>query len=534
VGDVFARADDQPSALTVRDEAHADEASSATVLGRFFGVIDKETAGRTEAALDRLATDGVLPASTRISLAADNATGSLTRLLRTAELAGHDPDEVLTAAVVERGLDTARSPAQVLHHRITSALHGELTPTVQTAADFIPRDSRIGEPEREWLAGQADAADDRRRELGAEVATERPEWAVEALGEPPEDVIERAEWEHRAGWAASYRETTEHDDLTDALGTAPAPGEVERRALHASAHEQLGLPDRDAEEANLTDGQLRCRVAAFERERVWAPRYVGNELGEANRQAAARETDAVLWSAHAERATDAVERDMLRADAEDARAEAASLRERIEGLETVDDARSAWVTSTAKSQDLYDRAKVELTARGVDREAEPLVTADEWLIEHEREQADSEPSREVTEADVIETLTEPPVDCTGSDDTDDSVVVDNGPALETDVPDIRETAEVDDTETTDAEPGHVSDVDETAAAVGRAQDALAEMSARDEYDTSDAADDTSNAADNEDTYDAGDDDTYDYDTSDSGSDDTSDDTADDDALVDAR
>jgi len=333
-------------------------------------------------------------------------------------------------------------------------------------------------------------------------------------------VIERVEWEHKAGWAASYRETTEHDDQVDALGATPAAGEVERRALFASAHEQLGLPDRDAQEADLTNGQLRCRVAAFEHERAWAPRYVGDELGEANRQAADREADAVLWSAHADRATSDVERDMLRADADTARIEAESLRERITDLETVDDARSAWVVETAKTQDLYDRSRVELAARGVDRDAEPLVTAAEWMAEHEHEQADGEPSRDVFEADV-------------SEDTDDVTLTDaddDGPALETGVPDIRDSATPDATETTDAEPGRVPDVDETAAAVGRAQDALAEMSARDEYDTSGAGDDASDVADSEDTYY---DDTAGSDDAD-GTDDTADDTADDDALVDAR
>ena len=507
--------------------------------------------------MDHLATTGVLPESTRIALAADDATGSLTRLLRTAELAGHDPDAVLEAAVTERGLDTARSPAQVLHHRITSTLQGELTPTVRTAGDFIPSDPRIGESEREWMERQAETADTRRRELGAEVAAERPEWAVAALGEPPEDVIERAEWEHRAGWAASFRETVERDDPVDALGTAPAAGEVEKRALHSSAHEQLGLPDRDAEEADLTDGQLRCRVDAFDRERAWAPRYVGDELGEANRQAATRDADAVLWSAHANQATSDIERDMLRADADDARAEAESLRERIVELETVDDARSQWVTETARTQDLADRSRVELAARGVDRDAEPLVTADEWMAAHEHDQRDSEPSRDVTEADVSDTLEEITVDestdtadavydaeqeldvpdhMTEGDvfntleDADDATLTDadvDGPVLETDVPDIRDSATEDATETADVEPGHVPDVDETTAAVHRAQDALAEMAAREDYDEA-SVDDGADA-----TYDDAYDDAYD-DTSSTDDAAGSGDRADDDAMVVAR
>jgi len=58
----------------------------------------------------------------------------------------------------------------VLRHRVTTALHGQLSPTIASYADLIPSDERIGAPEREWMVRRADAADDRRRELGSEAA----------------------------------------------------------------------------------------------------------------------------------------------------------------------------------------------------------------------------------------------------------------------------------------------------------------------------------------------------------------------------
>src|SRR3712207_9008840 len=56
----------------------------------------------TGAVLDRLTTEGALTDAQRQQLAADEAYGTLERLLRTAELAGHDPEQVLTDAVTAR------------------------------------------------------------------------------------------------------------------------------------------------------------------------------------------------------------------------------------------------------------------------------------------------------------------------------------------------------------------------------------------------------------------------------------------------
>ncbi len=44
-------------------------------------------------------------------------------------------------------------------------------------------------------------------------------------------------------------------------------------------------PEADRDELEMTDGQLRMRVRAYEREKAWAPRYVANELA-GTRQAA--------------------------------------------------------------------------------------------------------------------------------------------------------------------------------------------------------------------------------------------------------
>lgn len=300
----------------------------------------------------------------RQRLAADEALGSLDRLLRTAELSGHDPSAVLTTAIEGRSLADARSPAQVLHHRITTTFHGRLTPEIATAGDLVPRDAPAGWVG--WLRDRADAVDQRGHELGAELAQDPPEWARAALGSVPDDVVARAEWERRAGWAGAYRELAGHDDDNDPLGAAPPAGLVESAAMFRAAHRALDLPEAGAEEADLSDGQLRIRVRAYEREVAWAPRWVGDELDQTHQRAAKAVADAGIWTARADAASDESEREQLRTAAEQARAEAESLKVRAEQLEAADEARAAWYVHTAQTRDRAERARVELGARGVD------------------------------------------------------------------------------------------------------------------------------------------------------------------------
>ncbi len=57
------------------------------------------TAGRTQRWLDELTAAGHLPEHYRVAVAADDARTSLDQLLRTVELAGHDPAQALADAV---------------------------------------------------------------------------------------------------------------------------------------------------------------------------------------------------------------------------------------------------------------------------------------------------------------------------------------------------------------------------------------------------------------------------------------------------
>ncbi len=469
LADVLDGYERERSALAEREQAEIAARSTMTHVDQLADVIARTvTAGRSAATLDRLTVEGAITPDQRAALAADEAFGSLERLLRTAELAGHDPDAVLSGVLADRDLTGARSPAQVLHSRITAAYAGRLTPHLTTMGDLIP--SRVPEEWAAWMRDRAEAADTRRHELGAQTAEKPPRWALDALGPVPadDDVLARQEWEHRAGWAAAYRELAGYTDDRDPLGHAPAPGLTEKAAVYRAAHEALGLLDAGAEEADLTDGQLRARYAAYRREEQWAPRDVADELDATHQAAAKARADAELWAAHADApGVDEADAARLRADAAAAAREAEQLAARAAVLEDADQARAQWFLHTAVTRDLAHRSGAELRARGVDPdEPDDRVTAEGWLVAHRAEQADADRDREIRDEyelhdPAAERLDEP------------------ADAAETAVPDVREVSAAPTSERTDpAERRRIPTVDETAETVERAQIALAEITAR--------------------------------------------------------
>jgi conjugative relaxase-like TrwC/TraI family protein len=503
--EVLDNARTEQTATAAREQADLDARSTTTHVDQLIDGVAQVTAGRTAAALDRLAADGVLSPDQRAAVATDEAFGSLERLMRTAELAGHDPDAVLAAAAEHRGLDNVASVAQVLHHRVTAALSGRLTPQISSVHDLIPAD--VPDTWRGWLHSHADAADTRRHEIGAALAEAPPAWAVAALGPPPdqaEDVVARQEWEHRAGWAGAWRELTGRTedptahaadeeaaaaDVAAPLGTAPGVGMTEKRALFRAAHEALRLLDAGEEEASMTDGRLRMRVVAYEREQVWAPHAVEDQLAATHQRAEKARTDAAVWTARADTLTDPDEAARLRANAAAAATEAAELAERAALLEQADADRAAWYAATAVTRDNAERARAELRARGVDLDhPDDRVTALEWLDLHNAAETDEDAHREIHDDHELDHhLDDHGVDLDQPTDPDvgqhaapdDHDTVENDVIVETAVPDIREVSTLDPTEKADpVHRDHVPDVDETNASVQRAQEALAEVQAR--------------------------------------------------------
>jgi hypothetical protein len=459
------------SALAVAVEAATRAGSVRTAAELLADAAELATAGRTSRWLDQLAADGHLTAEQRVALASEDGGTTLTRVLRRAELAGHDPHQILREAITGRPLDDARQLANVVHKRITDTV--TLDPVGDTFADWIPRvdDAK----QRGYLATLAAAADSRRAELGAEIAAAPPQWAVEALGPVPNDEEERAPWEKRAGVVAAHRELSGQEDPASALGAAPKPGQVEAYASWRAAWRALGRPEADRAEAEMSDGQLHARLRANDRETTWAPRYVANELA-GTRQAAARHRDtATLRAAEAAAAADAQERARLAVEAAEAAALADTLDAQAAQLQAVDDARADWLVHTAETRAAADRAGAELSARrAADGREEELTTAEDWLALNAEAMRAEDPHRQITDdADLTDTAAERAA-------AERAVTAEpHADAAETAVPDIREVAAVEPKpDAALADRVRVPSVDETAERVEHARRALAEMEAR--------------------------------------------------------
>ena len=395
--------DPNRTALTEAEDATQHARATATHVDPLIEVIADTIAGRTAGWLDQLAADGTLPERHRMALAADEARTTLGQLLRTAELAGHDPSQVLRDAVTASSLDKSTSVAQVLHFRIRSAVGGKLDPQVASYADLLPRE--VPEHSRAGLEALAQAADTRRMDLGAQLTENPTQWAREALGPVPDaadDPAGRADWERKAGWAASYRELVDHTDDADALGAAPPAGLAEKHALFRTAHRALDLADAGADEEAMTEGQLRVRVVAYRREETWAPRYVADELGATQEALRTHRADATVWAARAAAEPDSLAADQLRAAAEAAREQAEQLAVRVAELETADEARALWWTETAVTRDNAERARVALGLRGIDIDnPADRITAQEWLDADQVEKLAADPYRAITEHDLV-------------------------------------------------------------------------------------------------------------------------------------
>ncbi len=276
----------------------------------------------------------------------------------------------------------------MLHHRITNAV--TLDPVGDRHSDRIPA---VTDPAwHQYLSELAATADKRTEQLGQAAAAERPPWAIEALGKVPADEQARDEWSHKASLVAAHRELTGHDDPSTAIGPPPKTGQVEAYASWRTAWHALGRPEADRDEAEMSDGQLRIRIRAYEREQTWAPAYVANELAGTRQAAEQHRATATLRAAAATAANDPDTRERLQREAADAHRNAAELDERAAQLAEVDDARARWYAHTAATRAAADRAQLELAARHAkdsEHRADDRTTATDHLDAGHGQQRDA-------------------------------------------------------------------------------------------------------------------------------------------------
>lgn len=250
------------------------ELSNADHLGVLGGIWDDLTRRAQHTRFEQ-ALRAALPAGLAEQALADPACTWLWRTLREAESAGLDGTQVLRQAVAERGMDGARDPARVLDARIRRRLDGVQPQPPDTFTSRVPG---ISDPDvARYLRELADAMDERARRLGEHAAQTRPLWAIQGLGPLPPDAAARADWEHRAGRVAAYRERYGYAHPADPIGPAPGRTSPETRAAWHAALAALGRVD-GIDLRRCTDGDLWLRRGTYERETAWAPPHVAEQL----------------------------------------------------------------------------------------------------------------------------------------------------------------------------------------------------------------------------------------------------------------
>jgi hypothetical protein len=453
------------SALAIHAESVAEARSVRTAIERLAERAGELGIGRCAIWLDQLVDQGHLTPGPRRRIAAEDGAATLARVLRRAELAGHDPLQVLQQAVTEQDFDGARRLTNILYARITNNPNLSLDPVGESFTQRIPQ---MDNPEdQRYLTVLAAAADARREELATQALDQPPGWAVEAFGPIPADPHEQDTWAHRVGIVAAHRELSGHTDPHSAIGAPPAPGQPEHYASWRAAWRALGRPEADTEETLMSEGQLRIRIRAWEREKVWAPDNVTHKLAGTRQAAAHHRKTATLRAADAHAATDPKTRTRLQQEAAEAAALADLLDTQITQLTETDDIYSSYLVNTAVTRANAHRAELELTHRHTSTPPpDDATTTQDWLAAEQQARHIDDAYRDIHDHDLADHET-----------TSLPNTTHDGPIVETAIPDIRELAATHAPRPVD-DSVHVPTVEDTTDNLARARAALAETQQR--------------------------------------------------------
>jgi hypothetical protein len=278
------------------------------------------------------------------------------RQIRAATLSGTALVHVVDVAT--RGdMHGARSIAAVMHGRLKAAGIDQ-TGRGQT----VTWAERTAVAARHGVAGQlAEAMDARREQLGCQLYEQPERWILTHLGPPPPEGSSPtlvADWQMRAGIAASYREVAGIEDPDVAIGPAPQ-GHPELAEAYAATLLALEIPDVEAQVRAMTREELERDVAAYTRLKATAPAEPSQEL----RAASMTEVDAraaAVWL-QAEGQAEAAAARQLHADA--ASVQASELKGRLETYRH-------WEEATAEDRARADRGMKELARRGQEARTE--------------------------------------------------------------------------------------------------------------------------------------------------------------------
>jgi hypothetical protein len=300
----------------------------------------------------------------------------LWRTLRTAELAGLDPAEVLTTAVSKRSLTGARDIAAVIDARIRRRITGMVPLPRPSWSERIPEHLEMGH--QEYAAGLAAAMDRRTQHISEQAAEHPPTWAIRALGPVPADPLDRLAWQHKASAVGAYRELAGITDPAEPTGPEPVGGDPDLRAAWHDAFACLGPADGPDVRA-LPDGTLHLLRDGYRTQTEWAPRYVTDALRRTRIAAADAELqairrDALTHASHNHGDPDAAAANQKLAGSY--RALAAIYRSHEMTLAATDQDRRQWEAMTDQPRRLAIAADTELRRRHPDHKLPPLQSAE--------------------------------------------------------------------------------------------------------------------------------------------------------------
>jgi hypothetical protein len=304
----------------------------------------------------------------------------LFRTLRTAELVGLDPGDVIRTAVASRDLAGSRDIASVLDARIRQRVCPLLPQPLDTWASRVPE---LPNRERQgYLADIAALMDDRTQRLGQHAAQTTPAWAINALGPVPAGPAARRDWEHKASSIGAYRGMYGYDYPDDPIGPEPCQTAPEQRAAWYEAFVALG-PTDGADVRAMPDGRLWLMRDTYTAETAWAPRHIGKELRLARLGAANAELGAIRAAAEADAARKNGNHDRA-GQHENLAVSYQMMRDRYQQQETLFAQTMAdrleWDHATTSSRHLAVAADAELRRRHPDARIELLRSAEPALL----------------------------------------------------------------------------------------------------------------------------------------------------------
>jgi hypothetical protein len=355
------------AAETFRSElSHADHLGVLSSI--WYDLTRREQAARFERLLGEHLT-----ASDAESALADPACTWLWRTLREAEAAGTDASAVLQSAISGRSLIGARHIARVVDARIRRATGHAIPRRWQSWSRRVPQ---TADPEmNRYLAELARAMDGRVTRIGEHTAQTRPVWALNALGEVPENPVQRAEWTARAAQLGAYREMYGYSSPADAIGPEPGRASPEARADWHTAFAVLGRVD-GIDLRGCSDGQLHLRRSTYQRETSWAPPYVAEDLRLARLQVRTAYENLIHEVQESQAATDpetARRHEQLAGAWRDMHSTATRI---VGALTQAQETRRQWQALTEPTRQLAVAADQELRRRHPEQVIEPLRSAE--------------------------------------------------------------------------------------------------------------------------------------------------------------